>query len=340
MIAAVKCDVCQSLVLPGHALRSYSMLWPGEPTILEGVPSRDYRADDFGDVPTLSRSIAHTLLTFSPMHAAAEHPRLPGAVKPKASKPMDAGSLHHAVILGEGEEELVVLPGQYQDFKTARAREIRDEAWAAGKSPVIAEDYELAAAVGDVLQIRICDAIGKVTGILPKWADFGRELVALWEEKLYYPDGAEPLHGVRCRARWDLYLPGAGLLADLKCVTGGQYASAAKSIRGLNSEEDSGAMQAAAYLRGLEAVNPELAGRTTFVFLRVEIAPPYAVVPIVVGTAMREHGEKLWERAVRGWARCMASGAWPEPGVAYAQLLPWAAQRDLDQAAEDGDAEP
>lgn len=315
------------------------MLWPSEPTILEGVPSRAYREDDFGDVPTLSRSVAHTLLTASPMHAAAEHPRLPGAVKPKTSRTLDAGSLHHAVILAEGEEELVVLPGQYQDFRSARSREIRDEAWATGKSPVLAEDYEEACVAAEILRPRICAAVDEVRmghGELStnawqptRWAAFGRELVCLWEEA----------SGVRCRARWDLYLPGAGLLADLKCVTGGQYASAAKFIRGLNSEDDSGAMQAACYLRGLEAVHPELAGRTTFVFLRVEIAPPYAVVPIVVGTAMREHGEKLWERAVRGWARCMASGAWPGPGVAYAQLLPWAAQRDLDQAAEDGDAE-
>jgi hypothetical protein len=297
--------------------------WPSEPTILEGVPARTYFADDFGGVPTLSRTIGHTLITASPMHAAAEHPRLPGSVKAKASKILDAGSLHHAVVLGEGEEELVVLPAQYQDFKTARAREIRDEAWAAGKSPVIAEDYEVACRTAEILRPRICAAVAQVGAGWPRWWDAGRELLSLWCEGT-----------VRCRARWDLYFPTCGLLADLKCVTKG-YANGAKFIRGLNSEEDSGAMQAACYLRGLEAVHPEVAGRSTFVFLRVEIEPPYAVVPVVVTQGLRDHGERLWERAVRGWASCMASGVWPGPGVAFAQLAPWAAQRDLDEMREE-----
>lgn len=322
------------------------MQWPSEPTILEGVPARTYHADDFGDTPTLSRSIGHTLVTASPMHAAAEHPRLPGSVKAKASRILDAGSLHHAVILGEGEEELVVLPEKFQDFRTARAQEIRDEAWAAGKSPVIAEDYEEACRTAEILRPRICEAVGEILGEPYRhavyWRDFGRELCCLWEERLYYraDDGAEPLHGIRCRARLDLYLSSCGLLADLKASTKGYVgkASMEKFCRQLDNEESSLLMQGASYQCGLEAVHPEMAGRTSFAFIRFEVEPPYTVGAILLTQAHRQLGEDRWLSAVRGWARCLSSGQWPGPEAMVAPPpQAWAVQRSLDRMAEEGE---
>jgi hypothetical protein len=337
------------------------MDWPSEPTILEGVPARTYHADALGDVPTLSRSIAHTLITASPMHAAAEHPRLPGSVEAKASKILDAGSLHHAVILGEGEEELVVLPAQYEDFRTARAREIRDEAWAAGKSPVLAEDYEGACRTAEILRPRICQAVADV--VSPEepygvsWVDFGRELVCLWEERTVCPhdtdgDGdchrCRPRQGlptrcpgiVRCRARWDLCLPSCGLLCDLKASTKSYVgrASMERFCRQLDNEESSLLMQGASYQRGLEAVHPEMAGRTSFAFIRFEIEPPYAVGAILLTQAHRQLGEDRWLSAVRGWARCLSSGQWPGPEAMVAPPpQAWAVQRSLDRMAEEGE---
>lgn len=319
------------------------MNWPGEPVLLEGVRAREYFADAFGESPTLSRSIGHTLVTVSRLHAAAEHPRLKGTAVRRQSEEMDLGLLIHALLGGDlGEVDVHDVP----DWRGKRA-DLRDASRAAGLVPIRLCDFEKAAAASEILKPEICLQLGRVAfpcpacnaegycGVcggsgamtVPAWDDLGRELVCLYEEE----------GGVRVRQRWDLYWPAAALIADPKVVTGGRYATAGGFIRQLNGDYDSGAMQAASYLRGLSAVHPELAGRETFVFLRLEAKPPYAVVPIVVTQGLRDHGERLWERAVRGWARCMASGVWPGPGVAYAQLLPWAAQGDLDQAAEDGD---
>ena len=320
------------------------MDWPSSPVLLPGVPAESYHRDDFGDVPTLSRSIAHMGITVSWKHAAAAHPRLAGTITRRESKAMDHGSLVHALLLG-GEEGIEVLP--YDSFRKTVAQEARDRAYEAGLVPILEEQYMEALAACEILKPAICQAVADV--ISPQepcgvdWGGFGRELVALWEEEAHIDKpvgGASAPWCVRCRARWDLFLPGAALIADLKVVTGGRWAQAAPYVRQLNSEADSGAMQAAGYLRGLAAVHPETAGRGTSVFLRAEPYPPYSVVPIVVTEGLRQLGEERWMRGVAGWAKCMASGVWPGPGVAYAQAESWAVERELQHALEgEGDAE-
>ena len=313
------------------------MDWPSKPVLLPGVPAGTYHADDFGDLPTLSRSIAHMGITVSWRHAAAAHPRLAGTIARRESKAMDHGSLVHALLLG-GEEGLEILSPRFKDFRTKDAQNVRDAAYLEGRTPILDSDFRAALFAVEILMPEICRVVGEVLGEPYRnavyWPDFGRELVVLWEEETV--PFAPELHEIaRCRARWDLYLPEAALIADLKVVTGGRWAQAAPFIRQLNSEADSGAMQAASYLQGLAAVHPETAGRGTFVFLRAEPYPPYSVVPIVVTEGLRQLGEERWMRGVAGWAKCMASRVWPGPGVTYAQAETWAIERELQHAVEE-----
>lgn len=316
------------------------MNWPAEPCILEGVPAADYHSDSFGDVPTLSRSVAHTLITASPLHAAAEHPRLPGLKAKRATKEMDLGSLVHALLLGS-EESIVIV--EADNFRTDKAKIARDEAIVRGLTPICRPLYQEVSGIVHRLQFEICNAIDEVRLLSEpstdawqptKWSDFGRELTVLWEEREKPPTLAGPADwwplDTRCRCRLDLFLPQYGIIADAKVVSSG-YANARKFIRQLNSEDDSGAMQAASYSRGVEAALPHLAGRTRFVFLRVEVQPPYAVVPILVPEGMRSLGEARWLRGVAGWAKCMASGVWPGPGPAVAHVESWAMEREKEQ---------
>lgn len=309
-------------------------LWPPEPMFLENVPASEYHRDAFGDVPTLSRSVAHTLITASPLHAAGEHPRLPGLKAEKESAAMSLGSLVHALLLG-GEESIVIV--EADNFRTTRAQVARDEAIFYGKTPICRPLYQEVAAIVHVLQFEICAALSAVLGdgLVGElvWADFGREITVLWEEPMANALAAHPPTDVRCRARLDLFLAQYGIIADVKVVSSG-YANARKFIRQLNSEDDSGAMQAASYSRGVEAALPHLAGRTRFVFLRVEVQPPYAVVPILVPEGMRSLGEARWARGVAGWAKGLASGAWPGPEPAVAHVESWAHDREAQIQAE------
>jgi hypothetical protein len=83
---------------------------------------QDYHADPCVS-PSLSQSIAHTLVTLSPRHAWLEHPRL-GGQKRKATKAMDEGSILHRLLLGEGVDVGVI---HEDDYKTKAARELRDQ---------------------------------------------------------------------------------------------------------------------------------------------------------------------------------------------------------------------
>lgn len=307
------------------------MKWPTEPCILEGVPAADYHADVFGDVPTLSRSVAHTVIAASPLHAAAEHPRLPGLKARRATKEMDLGSLVHALLLG-GEESIVIV--EADNFRTDKAKIARDEAIVRGLTPICRPLYDEVQAITGKLRWFIRDALAgaaAVPDIDPE--EILREATVLWEEELVHPLSAtflalghrEPR--TRCRARLDLFLPTHGIIADVKVVSSG-YANSRKFIRQLNGENDSGAMQAASYCRGVEAALPHLTGRTRFVFLRVEVTPPYAVVPILVPEGMRSLGEARWLRGVAGWTKGLASGVWPGPAPAVAHVESWAMERE------------
>ncbi len=116
-----------------------------KPGIYE-ISETEYHADPVCE-PSLSRGIAHLLITRSPMHAHYAHPRL-GKGKPiEASKVMDAGSAVHSLVLGAG-AKLVALEGKYGpkheqagkpflDYKTAAAALERDALREAGHIPCL-----------------------------------------------------------------------------------------------------------------------------------------------------------------------------------------------------------
>src|SRR5688572_24266058 len=66
--------------------------------LLDITPA-DYHLDPCV-TPSLSSSIAHTLVTKSPLHAWTEHPRF-GALRSESSKAQDEGSIIHKLLLGK-----------------------------------------------------------------------------------------------------------------------------------------------------------------------------------------------------------------------------------------------
>src|SRR5262245_35492153 len=83
--------------------------------------------------PSLTQSIAKTLITKSPLHAWTEHPRL-GGVRREPTREMDDGKILDALLLSGGDGlEIIEAP----DFRTKDARARRDAAKAAGKTPIL-----------------------------------------------------------------------------------------------------------------------------------------------------------------------------------------------------------
>lgn len=265
-------------------------------------------------VPALSSSIAHELLERSPLHAFTRHPRL-GGIPRKATKEMNAGTLAHALLLDAGKERIEIIDAE--DFRTKAARELRDIAIEAGKTPVLAHAYAGAEEIAETLKQRFAD-FGIVLG-------GESEMAAFWVETT--PDGI----AVQCRGQQDhiVELDGGLVVYDLKSSRSAHPVSCQRHIDSYDY-----AVQRAAYVSALSKLRPEFAGRIDFVFVFFELEPPFAVTPTRINGEFRSLGECRWNRAVDLWGRCLRENRWPGYTTRILELEPpkWALERDIDQA--------
>lgn len=276
------------------------MNWPDRPVLLPGVPAASYHRDEFGDVPTLSRSEAWQLLFGgAPAHLFEEHPRLKGNGSRRPTKAMTEGQVAHALLLGHGLEQIEVH--DVPDWKGNR-RFIRDDALARGLTPIKTEDYDRIAHACAALDVQL-----RELGID---LSTGTELTALWD---YQWKMFEPKRSVRCRARLDhvVEIQGGAVINDLKIVPEGTLDERSDFAfrRDLNYNSDG--MQPAWYLAALAAVRPELEGRTAFNFIRCELTPPYCIDVVAAAETLISLGQSRMERACRAWAELLARGSWP-----------------------------
>jgi hypothetical protein len=111
----------------------------------------DYHADPC-PAPSLTASIANILINESPAHARAAHPRLnPNFVRAEESR-FELGTVLHQLIL-EGIDNAHVVHAD--SWRTAAAKEARDEARAHGRVPLLAAQYDEAKRAVDAAQEQI-----------------------------------------------------------------------------------------------------------------------------------------------------------------------------------------
>lgn len=269
--------------------------------ILEVTPA-EYYADPCA-VPSLTQSIAHVLLEQSPAHAWAAHPRLGNASR-DSSRAQDEGTLIHALLLGRGAEiEIIDAP----DFRTNRARELRDNAQAEGRLPVLRDKHDQAVEIADELRARI-----QAFGLDPAAGE--HELAIEWIE-----DG--DADDVVCRGLIDIVDLDLGRILDVKKIRSADPRTCSR-----HAIEYGYATQHAAYTSAVEKLRPDLVGRVDFLFVFVELEPPYAVVPCRPDGALREIGHRRWSRAIRTWERCLRANDWPAftREITTLEAPPWA----------------
>lgn len=272
------------------------------------LPASAYHADETGDTPSLSASIAHVLLTASARHAWTAHPRLNPSPPDREEKAhYDIGTACHALLL-EGQAAVEVHP--FDNWKTKASQEARDVARAHGRIPMLQKDWAaveaMVGAVRDQLAAR---------DIRPELFDAGKaEQTLVWQEA-----------GVTCRARLDWLRDDHTAIDDLKT------ARSAHPDKWTRSMFDHGYdVQAVMYRRGVKAltgVEPE------FRFVVVEKEPPFALSVISPGPDVLELAERKVDHALALWARCLATDRWPAypDRVCYAELPPWEETRWLER---------
>jgi hypothetical protein len=240
----------------------------------------DASIEAYHKLPGLSASRAIALNQSSPLHVKymIDH----GDVKP--TKEMDNGSVVHRMVLGKG-RDFVCLP--FDDWRTKAAQDSRAKTRAAGLIPLTHVQYG-----------KCEDAAAAILAEMPK---LGIEMTGQSELPVEWHED-----DVRCRCMFDHVNLTTGEILELK-TTGD--ASPARIERHV---EDMGyRISAAAYIRALLALRPELRGRISYTFMFVEMEPPYAVYSPEPDQLFLETGERDWLRAVETWRECTTSGRWP-----------------------------
>jgi hypothetical protein len=263
------------------------------------------QAEYFADpcaAPSLSQSIATTLVTQSPLHAWSQHPRL-GAKPRESTDATTDGKVLHSLLLGKGVDVQVIHADSYRK-KAVRAE--RDEAIAAGRTPMLEHEYEAMRAAVDRMR-------SSLLGFLKGFGIFlsGQSEVAIeWME----PGDAGD---VQCRGMLDHLVVDRGVIYDLKKIRSAHPKVCARHMTSYGYD-----IQWAAYTSALAKLRPDLEGRIDMVFLFMELDPPYAILPVRPGGMMRELGQMRWSRAVRLWERCLNSNTWPGYAESIVSLDP------------------
>jgi hypothetical protein len=266
---------------------------------LHTIPAATYHADPCPE-PSLSASIARRLCLSSPAHAREAHPRLNAAAVEENGEHFDIGTAAHALLL-EGAAAITVIDAK--DYRTNAAKEARDAAYAAGRTPLLAARWADVQAMVAAARVQLA---AHTDGGADMFTNGQPEQTLIWKEG-----------NVWCRARLDWLRPGA--IDDYKTTPHGS-ANPDSWSRGLFTLGYD--IQAAFYLRGLKAITGYDA---TFRFAVQEPYPPYALSVVGLGPDALLLGEKkvLW--ALEHWQACLEAGEWPgyPSRTCYASLPAW-----------------
>jgi hypothetical protein len=274
------------------------------------VDAQTYHSDAIADVPSLSASVAVTMIQKSPLHAFTAHPRLnPAYVAPDAKTEWDVGTAAHSLLL-EGNDVAYIVEG-YDNFKTKAAQLERDEAREAGKIPMLRHQWEEVIAMVDAARAWIA-----VNPAYPPLLSDGKPEVTV----------AAVVDGVTCRSRIDWLRDDLTVIDDYKTSRSAEQVWF--SERGIY---DNGYdVRAAFYLRILKAAT---GADAIFRWIVQEKKPPYAMSVNTPGPDVLAQASDKVSYALRTWKRCMETGVWPsyDPRVATAELPGWEETRWLER---------
>ena len=243
--------------------------------------------------PSLTRSVAHVLLTRSPRHAWFAHPRLNPNWKREHKTAFDLGAAAHTLMLEEADITVV----DAADWRKAEAKAARDKAYAEGKTPLLKDQWENIKAMVDVGRSQLRGF--KDPSVKGAFLDGKPEQTIIWQEE-----------GLWFRARLD-WVPrmingtGGAIFYDYKTARASAHPTAWRRAIYDHGYD----IQAALYLRGIAAVYDLSDAR--FRFVVQEIKPPYALSVIELTPAALGMAQRKVDEAIRLWSWCLEHDEWP-----------------------------
>jgi hypothetical protein len=249
------------------------------------LPMGEYSSDPCLE-PSLSNSIARILVTQSPSHAKAAHPRLNPQHEPEESSRFDIGSAAHALLL-EGDNDAIAVVDA-DDWRKKTSQDLRDQARGDGKYPILSKHF------GDLLAMvetaRTFIHGSELSGIFENGQ---AEQTIIWQEGEIW-----------CRARTDWLTADHRIILDYKTCANAAPDAFHRQINSMQYD-----LQAGFYKRGLAAVGgPEDA---QFVFLAQEIEPPYACSLHTLSASFAAIADDKVRQAIEIWQECIETDTWP-----------------------------
>lgn len=246
------------------------------------------------DRPSLSRSVIHAMVTKSPAHAWAAHPKLNPLWMPEEKKAFDVGTVCHQLLL-DGVAGVQVLG--FDSWRTNAAKQQAEDARAHGLVPLLQHEWDQVEQMMNVVRPRV--------GHLFEGGD--TEVTLAWED-----------NGVLCRCRIDWISSDRTIVRDFKTSTD---AEGHRFSRGsfFNYGYD---IQDALYRRAVHAV---FGTDAHYELVVAEKAAPFevAVFDSAPDTLALANAKIDWALGV--WAECLETGVWPgyDQRTHSVTLLPW-----------------
>lgn len=291
-----------------------------EPALEQGlhdVSEKIYHGDPC-PLPSLSCSLAKTLIDESCLHGYQQHPRLGGGEGGKESTPeMIFGTIVHRLILGKGAE---VEIGPWKDWRTDDAKDFRKAVQDRGHTPTLKHTYDRAV-LAAAEAMKEFDRLG--------YGDFIRRA----QKEI---SGICFKDGIWMRSRYDLLDHNEEshqvMIGDLKVSARANPQTVENQIGEQNYD-----MAGIFYPEVMETIFPDLAGRISYMLFFIENEWPFSVVPVEFSGETRELGKMKFKRAKYLWTRCMETGRWPrytdKPIIVFPK--PWNITREAEAIVPD-----
>jgi hypothetical protein len=213
----------------------------------------------------------------------------------------DLGHAAHRLVLGRG-APIQEIPAD--DWRTKAAKELLEEARAAGKTPLKTADYKRVHHMADALiDHRAAFELLTGAGGLPE--------VSMWCQ--------DPLVGVWLRGRADLVLPDQATIVDYKTTSiSANPATVGRIVWKFHYELQAAWYTEVARMAGLDVEH--------FYFVFQETTAPYLVTVIELEPAAMAVGRREMTDVIRLYAECVETQEWPGyPDAIHTVTLPsWA----------------
>lgn len=279
-----------------------------EPGVYDDIPHEAYHADP---VPEGSLSSSGAKLLLKPNCPAKYRYWQDNGGSPR-KRVFDMGQAVHTLVLGEGPELVRIEADGYQ---TRAAREERDAAYAAGKTPVLAEEHDTALTMAQVLLSH--DTAGYLFA-----RDSGKpEQTLIWRD---------PVTLVMCRARFDwLRNPGPGrlIIPDLKSAWTAEPDALRRALVNFGYHLQGGFYSLGAMELGLSQEMP------AFLLVFQEKDPPHLVTVAQPDNDAMQAGMRRARKAMDLYRRCRTAGHWP--GYTDGSVIPLSMPRWAQVQHED-----